>query len=196
MLDILDTVDWSKLYHCYGPATDMPNMLRNLVNATSDDDFSKTYSKLIDAIAHQGSIYSATPHATEFIIQIMKQSKNTKRKVEHLVVISELLRSTLLVSRHVVYVRYELELYDTISSHLDDFLALLKNESAEIQTASAYVLSFLTDKHHQILPTLVDCVEQTEDTWLQSVAINAYAKLVLHTEYPRKNIHRTSSDMG
>lgn len=72
-LDELETVDWKSFQHAYGDASDVPQLIRDLTSQrtkTREAAFEKLYSN----IWHQGSVYSATPHAVPFLIGLLKTS--------------------------------------------------------------------------------------------------------------------------
>jgi hypothetical protein len=71
MLEQLDKIDWSKVNHCYGPATDFPTTLRAL--ATGDKEQRKrSLWELHGNIWHQGTVYEATAPAVPFLIELVK----------------------------------------------------------------------------------------------------------------------------
>lgn len=70
MLEGLETIDWSTLSHAYGPATDVPGLLR----ALSSPDHSvrrETVAELFGNIWHQGTVYSATAAAVPFLYDLL-----------------------------------------------------------------------------------------------------------------------------
>jgi hypothetical protein len=66
VLTDLDEVDWAGLTHAYGPADDVPELLRDL--AGGDDD---ALYALYGNIWHQGTVYEATAYAVPFLIEIL-----------------------------------------------------------------------------------------------------------------------------
>src|SRR5439155_20735667 len=70
MLEGLDAVDWSRLGHAYGEATNVPDLLRGL---TSDDrdERENALDGLFWSIYHQGTIYDATAPAVPFLLEIV-----------------------------------------------------------------------------------------------------------------------------
>jgi hypothetical protein len=71
MLEELDRIDWSTVNHAYGPATDIPAMLRTL--ATGDKEQRKrALWELHGNIWHQGTIYEATAPAVPFLLELVK----------------------------------------------------------------------------------------------------------------------------
>lgn len=70
MLESLDTVPWSTLSHAYGPAEDVPLLLRSLTG--SDDEVrGKALHSLYGNIFHQGTRYQATPYAVPFLYELV-----------------------------------------------------------------------------------------------------------------------------
>ena len=74
-LDGLDRVDWARLKHAYGPATDVPAMLRELAG---DGEASHAFDELFTSLNHQGSVYSATSAAIPFLIQILEDGRRSE----------------------------------------------------------------------------------------------------------------------
>ncbi|WP_405846998.1 hypothetical protein OG211_05060 [Streptomyces niveus] len=69
MLDGIDDIDWSALTHAYGPADDIPALLR----AAGSPDAARrdpALDELISSLCHQGSIYPATAAAVPFIARL------------------------------------------------------------------------------------------------------------------------------
>ena len=70
MLEGLDRIDWSSLEHAYGPAKDVPGLIRGLA---SDDAATRKWARrtLWSNVIHQGTVYSATSHAVPFLIELL-----------------------------------------------------------------------------------------------------------------------------
>jgi hypothetical protein len=73
-LDGLDQVDWARFDHAYGPATDVPELLRELAG---DGEASHAFDRLFTSLNHQGSVYSATSAAIPFVIQILEDGRRS-----------------------------------------------------------------------------------------------------------------------
>ena len=70
MLERLHTVDWNALTHAYGPADDVPELLRAL--AAADRQARKdAYWELYGNIFHQGTRYPATAPAVPFLLELL-----------------------------------------------------------------------------------------------------------------------------
>lgn len=62
-----DDIEWSTLSHAYGPATDVPDMLRALQDA---DTAEAALDELSGTVFHQGSVYTATPPTAVFLARL------------------------------------------------------------------------------------------------------------------------------
>lgn len=74
MLDglALDDPRWGELQHCYGPADDIPGVLRQLAAAPGpkDDWRAEPWFKLWSSLCHQGNVYSASYAAVPHLVRI------------------------------------------------------------------------------------------------------------------------------
>jgi tetratricopeptide (TPR) repeat protein len=69
MLEGLDRVAWDKVKTAYGEATDVPDMLRAMASKDADERRGAIHAAFGN-IFHQGTRYTATPHAIPFIIEL------------------------------------------------------------------------------------------------------------------------------
>ncbi|MFF3688327.1 hypothetical protein [Streptomyces sp. NPDC002187] len=69
MLEGIDDIDWAGLEHAYGPADDVPDLLRAAQSADEDEQ-ERAFEDLFSSLCHQGSIYSATAAAVPFLAQL------------------------------------------------------------------------------------------------------------------------------
>jgi hypothetical protein len=69
MLEGLDAVDWAAVEHAYGPATDVPDLLRALC---FPDPAARKHARhaLFGTIVHQGTRYAATAAAVPFLAEL------------------------------------------------------------------------------------------------------------------------------
>ena len=65
----LDEIDWAALEHAYGPAEDVPGLLRALASGNAEAAKAALY-ELWGTIWHQGSVYPATVPAVPFLARI------------------------------------------------------------------------------------------------------------------------------
>ncbi len=70
MLNGLDRVSWAGLTHAYGPADDVPDLLRDLVSPDAARRRG-ALGELNGNIYHQGTIYEATAYAVPFLLEVL-----------------------------------------------------------------------------------------------------------------------------
>lgn len=83
-LEGLSAVDWSAVRHAYGPATDVPALLRAFVSDVPDHrEFA--CQLLFQTIWHQGTVYEATAAAVPFLYGLLEaDGVPDKSSVAHL----------------------------------------------------------------------------------------------------------------
>jgi hypothetical protein len=68
----LESLEWSELEHAYGAASDIPNLLRMLVNLPGDEGKDEPWFSLWSALAHQGDVYPASFAAVPHVIAALE----------------------------------------------------------------------------------------------------------------------------
>src|SRR5688572_30578809 len=71
VLEGLEAVDWTRLSHAYGPAADVPGLLRQLASTDAEARGAALY-ELYGNIYHQGTVYEATAHAVPFLVELLR----------------------------------------------------------------------------------------------------------------------------
>ena len=71
-LEGLDKINWSNLKHAYGPANDVPILLKTLVEGDKKQR-EKVWYEFFGNIWHQGTIYEATVFATPFFVKLVQK---------------------------------------------------------------------------------------------------------------------------
>jgi len=66
----LEEIDWHSLQHAYGPADDVPHLLRLLLSSDGEVRDS-AWQELYGNIWHQGDVYQATSYAVPFLIRML-----------------------------------------------------------------------------------------------------------------------------
>ncbi|MFI1286711.1 hypothetical protein ACH4U5_39185 [Streptomyces sp. NPDC020858] len=69
MPDGIDDIDWAALEHAYGPADDVPDLLRAAGSADAQVR-DEALGELFSSLCHQGSVYSATAAAVPFVARL------------------------------------------------------------------------------------------------------------------------------
>lgn len=70
MLD-LDSPKWSELRHAYGPASDVPDLLRQLEALPESEGKKEPWFSIWSALAHQGDVYSASFAAVPHVVRVL-----------------------------------------------------------------------------------------------------------------------------
>jgi hypothetical protein len=78
VLNNLNSIDWAKLGHAYGNATNVPAMIRNLLSE-SPEIRNQAYDDLFANIIHQGTPYTSTPIAFPFLMELLHSSQTPDR---------------------------------------------------------------------------------------------------------------------
>jgi hypothetical protein len=78
MLEALDRVTWADYRHAYGPAVDVPELLRALAFGDEGARGRAKYA-LYGNLWHQGTVYEASAHAVVFLIEMLAPGSNADR---------------------------------------------------------------------------------------------------------------------
>jgi|SRR5215510_13154506 len=71
MLEKLDQIDWVQLTHAYGPAGDVPGLIRDLT-LSDYRDREQAIEALYGNIWHQGTVYQASAYAVPFLAELLR----------------------------------------------------------------------------------------------------------------------------
>jgi hypothetical protein len=67
----LDDPRWAELTHAYGPASDVPALLRRLEPLASSNGTDEPWFSLWSSLAHQGDVYSASFAAVPHVVRVL-----------------------------------------------------------------------------------------------------------------------------
>jgi len=70
VLDTLASVDWSRLHGAYGPAGDVPELIRTMAGPDAEAA-DKARRLLAGVVYHQGTTYSASPPVVPFLVELL-----------------------------------------------------------------------------------------------------------------------------
>lgn len=73
MLETLDEVAWDQLQHAYGPATDVPDLLRKVASG-SEADRERALRELWGNVWHQGTVYEASAQVVPYLSELARAS--------------------------------------------------------------------------------------------------------------------------
>lgn len=72
MLEGLDKINWSKLHHAFGKASDVPNWIRALLSEDKQIRENAIY-ELSENLLHQNTVSEASYHAIPFLIELLEE---------------------------------------------------------------------------------------------------------------------------
>lgn len=75
-----DAINWSDLRHAYGPADDVPGLLRELLSEVPDARQEALY-RLMENVWHQGTIYEASSHVIPFLVSMLHSPSTPDRSM-------------------------------------------------------------------------------------------------------------------
>lgn len=132
----LDDVAWDSLEHAYGPATDVPEVLRALVS--EDDELAEAAMyELYGNIWHQGSVYPATIPAVPFLAAIAVARAAGKQTPEVL-----RLLGYIAASRDPRGVEDRDAVRSAVAAHVAAISGLLDDADAKTRAAVLFVLVY------------------------------------------------------
>ncbi len=155
MLEKLSTIEWEKTEHAYGPATDTPKFLQELLSENPSIASGALHS-LQDTINHQGTITLAAVAAAPFLVEITT-APSTKNTAALLIFLANLAvggdHTRFLQTGYNVRDKafadcpddhpYK-KIYLDIASAQSIYLNLLSSDQPEIRCAAAFLIAFLS----------------------------------------------------
>jgi hypothetical protein len=79
VLEGLDDVPWQALSHAFGPASDVPDLIRALAGPDSEAR-REAVAELFGTIWHQGTVYDATAPAVPFLAALARRPQTADRR--------------------------------------------------------------------------------------------------------------------
>jgi hypothetical protein len=170
VLEGLDRIDWASLRHAYGPATDVPQLIRDLA---SDDYPTRrdARSKLHSNIWHQGTIYQASAYAVPFLI-VLAGDDTVHERDQILALLAVIASGSSFLDVHQSYLdaadsdspefgsRVQQELgwvraaHDAVAAGIPTFLKLVRDADPDVGACAAYALSCFPERATQVGPPL------------------------------------------
>ena len=198
MLDGLDQIPWSQLSHAYGPATDVPELIRRLA-AGSIEEREAALSELYGTIWHQGTVYEATPYAVPFLIELVTDPAIPDRC--HILSLLQAIAEGWVncqkyaaqpgkfvpaasVERRAIERRHYQAAHAAVAQHLTALSELLNDDEAEVRVWAAFVLLLLTEHAAEIAAGLLDAINRDADECCRAALQFALVQLVKNTASP------------
>lgn len=132
----LDDVDWSQYRHAYGPADDVPQMIRALAATIDDEGGVGAEHELWSAVLHQGQVEPVTVEALPFVLGILSTCSTP----------GQVLLADWLTDLSQIFGRDEdtyLRCTMTIEAAVETVLDLLTSSEPSVRSAAAGVVGSL-----------------------------------------------------
>jgi hypothetical protein len=173
MLERLDGVDWAAVEHAYGPASDVPDLLRTL---RYPDPAARQHARhaLFGTIVHQGTRYGATAPAVPFLAELALAPDTPDRHglvwlLTYAAIgydsaslpagivegsLDELARTTNTEGEEREYGRWALAAYQAVQAIVPSLLPLLDHDEVRLRRAVAHLLAWFPRWAQMSLPRL------------------------------------------
>jgi tetratricopeptide (TPR) repeat protein len=181
LLDGLEDIDWHALQHAYGPADDVPQLLRLLL-AGEQEVRDSAWQELYSNIWHQGDVYQATSYAVPFLIRMVESEAAPDKHV-----ILDSLRAiaagmpwlsknhtwmeTVLVQQGRDFQaeteqarRYAVRAHEAVGAGLDTYLSCLHHPASDVREAASALLCAFPEQAARVLPALFARVQSEPET--------------------------------
>lgn len=191
MLDILNTIDWESVTFRKSNPTRIPDLIRQFHNATSHEEFESYFKEFTELVHGLGIVGVATAPSARVLIQLLKHTDDTKRKIMYCRRLMYFISSTqftyryLPLHRHrnlkltsINHLRSELEVYDAVAEGFDMFMALLNDDNLYLCVLSMNILALLPHKFEMFIPALLDCIDNSSDEWVQAIGAWTFTEIV------------------
>ncbi|MET8544683.1 hypothetical protein ABZW03_29170 [Kitasatospora sp. NPDC004799] len=160
MWEGLDTVDWAALRHNYGPADDVPGLLRRCAGPDPDDAADAALD-LLNLLFHQGGwICSAAPAALPFLVRL---AAGPDVPLPSRRVALELMWRLAAEAGRVAERFLDPGWRPAWERTLPEVLVLLTDPAAEIRRDTAHLLGACDSAGELLLPPLVRCWQAEAD---------------------------------
>ncbi|WP_372499415.1 HEAT repeat domain-containing protein [Streptomyces sudanensis] len=190
----IDEVDWASLGHAYGPADDVPALLRGLA---SDDPAEREWALdgMYGTVHHQGEVYDSTLACIPFLLELVARPDLQDRGC-----VVELLASIggidLSGDDELQELDPECEEFEgaanyamaaaAVAAGADVFLALVGDEDREVRLAVPGALASLHDDPVRVLDLLRERLTVECDTEVRLALVEAVGRIALRYESLRE----------
>ncbi|MEU4267252.1 PBS lyase [Streptomyces sp. NPDC026092] len=194
MLTGIEEVDWASLGHAYGPADDVPGMLRGLA-ASDPSERELALDGMYGAVHHQGDVYDSTLACIPFLLELVADPKVQDRGG-----IVELLTSIGGIDLSGEEELDELDADDeefipaanyamaaaAVAAGADVFLGLVGDPDPEVRLAAPCALASLHPDPARVLTLLRERLTVERDTEVRLALVEAVGRIARRHESLRE----------
>ncbi|KAF5621517.1 uncharacterized protein FTJAE_11238 [Fusarium tjaetaba] len=195
----LDSIDWSKLNHTYGPADDVPHILREL-QSTNPDVYKTALDSCWSNIYHQGTRYSASVEAIPFLYALLDSPATKDREVILFLIVSLAIgnpdwavpngidikeweeRIARMEPPNRGYAMHELKAYEAVERGLSSMVRCLSENSASLRANAAHALAFFPRHSDASVIALLDLLSRETNDNVRGTIVLALAILLIRAD--------------
>jgi HEAT repeat protein len=144
----LDETDWARLTHMYGPATDIPDLLRRAGSGEEQEAYD-AIDQLYSNIWDEGDLFPATAATVPFLFELVAE-ESTRHRGTLLYMINKIAdpAGDQVGTEHASAARR------AVIAGVPVLLCLLDDRNAAVRAGSAHVLGLLAERAPELVPTL------------------------------------------
>ena len=161
MLEGLNDINWQRLTHAYGPATDVPDLIRKLTSS-SPKVWEQGLEGLRSTIWHQGTVYEATAYAAPFLIELLEHPEVQCRD-EILIDLALLAWGSPMYSLLEAWDWVEQQIHDAVARGLHIYLSLLRESDPRVRRHVPFTLDVLPECAPTVIPVVENHLLQETD---------------------------------
>ena len=181
----LEEVDWSQYRHALGTADDVPEMLQALsigvltsvevsaAHPASKDPTIRSFAQLMQTIWHQGFVYSATPKAIPFLLQLLEKGRHSSL-IQLLDAVSESACDEVCCEPRVA-----VEIREELAKGLPVVVATLASGETEERAAAARILGTLQGLPPEVEIAISDQLAMETQSEVREALIETLSRLVV-----------------
>ncbi|KAH6969323.1 hypothetical protein DER45DRAFT_548989 [Fusarium avenaceum] len=195
----LDSIDWSQLTHAYGPADDVPVLLRQL-QSTDPEIYLTALDECWSSIYHQGTRYSASTQAVPFLYSLLNHEATKNRSNLLYLIVAIAIghpdwcvpnglrvaewekRITGMEEKDRKYALEEFKSYEAVERGLSSIVHCLNEESAAMRATAVHALAFFPRQLETTVPALLDLLSREICKPVRGTAVLALAILFASLE--------------
>ncbi|UYQ64374.1 HEAT repeat domain-containing protein [Streptomyces peucetius] len=182
----IDEVEWASLEHAYGPADDVPELLRGLASADPAER-ENALDGMYGAVHHQGDVYDSTLACIPFLMELVADPDVRDRGC-----VVELLTSIGGIDLDGDELDPEDEEFEdaanyamaasAVTAGADVFLGLLDDPDRGVRLAAPHALATLHSDPVRVLRLLRGRLEAEQDTEVRLACVEAAGRIALRHE--------------
>ncbi|KAG5795735.1 hypothetical protein H9Q69_005204 [Fusarium xylarioides] len=195
----IDSIDWPHLSHAYGPADDVPHILREL-QSTNPDVYKTALDSCWSTIYHQGTRYSASVAAIPFLYALLDSPATKDREVILYLIVSLAIgnpdwavpngidiqeweeRIAGMEPPNRDYAMHELNAYEAVERGLSSMVRCLDENSASLRANAAHALAFFPRHSDASVIALLDLLSRETSDNVRGTIVLALAILFTRTD--------------